>query len=135
MNRKIRRAFPALVLLQGLHSVEEFTGHLWLVFPPAKFITGLISSDLRTGFLIINSGLFLFGLWCWFFPVRKNDRSAGGFIRFWIIIELINGTGHPLWSLYRGSYEPGLITALLLLITAVYLAFLLLKSGRDSNGV
>lgn len=135
MNRKITTAFGALVLLQGLHSIEEFTGKLWLVFPPANFMSGLVSSNLLTGFLIINAGFFLFGLWCWLFPVRKNDSSAGRFIRFWVLIELINGFGHPLWSLYKGSYEPGLITSLLLLITAIYLASLPLKSGRETNGV
>jgi hypothetical protein len=40
----------------------------------------------------------------------------------WIVIETINGIGHSLWSLLRMTYTPGLVTALLLLPSAIYLA-------------
>jgi len=121
MPVKIKRFFLLLVLIQGIHSIEEYKGRLWEVFLPAKFLTSLVSSNLKTGFLIINSGLLIFGLWCWFFPVRKNDPSARGFILFWIIIELMNGIGHLLWALSQWSYEPGLITAPFLFILGVLL--------------
>jgi len=62
MNKKFTAAFLLLVILQGLHSVEEYIGKLWEVFAPAKFLSGLVSSDLEIGFLIINIGLFIFGL-------------------------------------------------------------------------
>jgi len=110
-----------LVLVQGLHSIEEFHGSLWEVFPPARFLTSLVSENLETDFLINNIGLFIFGLWCWLLPVRRNKPSATGFIRFWIIVELINGVGHPVWALYEGGYVLGLVSDTILLIMAIFL--------------
>lgn len=104
-----------------MHSVEEYIGKLWEVFPPAEYFTGLISSNLETGFLIINISLFVFGLYCWLIPVRMNYTSAKFIIWFWIIIEFINGIGHPIWSLVQKSYTPGTITALILLFLSIYL--------------
>ena len=121
MKRPVSIAFMVLVVLQGAHSVEEYFGKLWEVFYPARLISGLFSANLQTGFLVFNVLLFVFGIWAWWFPVRKNSVAAIPIIWFWIIIELINGIGHPLWSVYEGTYEPGLITAPLLGITAVYL--------------
>ena len=121
VNKKLSTVFFLLVLFQGFHSVEEYFGKLWEVFPPARFLTGLVSNNRETGFIIINVGLFIFGIWCWFFPVRKAQASATGFIWLWIIIEMINGIGHPLWALFEGKYEPGVITALPLLILSIYL--------------
>jgi hypothetical protein len=40
----------------------------------------------------------------------------------WIAIELVNGVGHPLWSVVRGGYTPGVATAPILLVLAISLA-------------
>ena len=121
MSDKTKIIFLALVLTQALHSIEEYIGKLWEVFPPARYLTGLISRNHETGFIIINVSIFLFGLWCWLMPIRKNLTYATGLIWVWIIIELINGIGHPAWALYRQSYEPGVATAPLLLVLSIYL--------------
>ena len=121
MDSRNKIIFLLLVLVQGLHSVEEYFGQLWNVFPPAKFVTGLISENPETGFLIINIGFFIFGIWCWFFPVLRNYNYARGLIWFGIVIEMINGIGHPLWALYEREYVPGVVTALILLILSIYL--------------
>lgn len=123
-ERKFRfqLAFGLLVLAQAAHSIEEYAGRLWESFPPARFLTGLISTDLEQGFLIINSTLVAFGIWCFFWPIRRDWSSAGSFAGFWIVIQVINGVGHPLWSLRQGGYTPGVATAPLLLLLAVYLA-------------
>jgi hypothetical protein len=110
-----------LVLIQGVHSVEEYFGRLWEVFQPAKFLSGLVSNNLETGFLIINIGLFIFGIWSWAVPVRKDYSIARSIIWIFIVIEMINGIGHPVWAIYEMSYVPGLVTALILLILAIYL--------------
>lgn len=128
MDKRITIAFFLLVLTQGVHSVEEYMGRLWQVFMPAKFLTGLVADNRETGFLVINTGLFVFGLWSWLFPVRRNYSYAPGIIWFWIVIETINGIGHPAWSLYEGAYTPGVATAPLLLVLAVYLSRRLLTS-------
>jgi hypothetical protein len=123
-------AFGVLVLAQAAHSVEEYYGRLWESFPPARFLTGAISSDPERGFLIINVSLVAFGIWCFLWPVRRDWPSAVWFAWAWVALQLINGIGHPLWSLRQRSYTPGLATAPILLALAVYLAFNLRRKVR-----
>ncbi|MFL5599219.1 MAG: HXXEE domain-containing protein [Gemmatimonadaceae bacterium] len=124
-------AFSALIFVQVAHSTEEYIGRLWESFPPARFLTGLVSSDRGLGFIILNIALVAFGLWCVLFPVRKEWPSAAAFIWFWIVIEIINGIGHPTWTLRQGGYTPGVLTAPILLIIALYLAFQVRKTRRQ----
>ena len=119
---RLQMAFGALVLAQAAHSVEEYMGRLWESFPPARFLTSLISSDLEQGFIVINVSLVAFGVWCFLRPVLRQWRGSVGLVWLWVGLELINGIGHPLWSLSQLSYTPGVVTAPLLLILAVYLA-------------
>lgn len=127
---RITVAFGALVVAQSAHSIEEYLGRLWESFPPAAFLTGLISPDREIGFLVINGALVAFGIWCLFWPVRKNWHSAQPLMWFWVLIETINGVGHPAWSVRQGGYTPGVITAPILLVLAVYLAFQLRHAPR-----
>ncbi len=62
---KTKTTFLILILLQGLHSIEEYIGKLWDVFPPTKYLTSLFSENHRTGFLIANIGIFIIGIICW----------------------------------------------------------------------
>lgn len=126
---RVKVAFSALVLVQIAHSIEEYIGRLWESFPPARFLTGLISSDRELGFVVMNSALVAFGLWCLLFPVRKAWPSAAGLIWFWIVLEIINGVGHPAWTLRQGGYTPGVLTAPILFVIALYLAIQLRKRG------
>ena len=130
MNSKIKLVFLILVLIQAMHSIEEYIGKLWDFFPPAAFLTSLFSKNLETGFLIVSIGLFVFGIMCWLFPIRGNYSAAKGILWFWIILEIINGVGHSIWSIYQQSYTPGLITAPFLFITAIYLARLKLDVSK-----
>ena len=125
-------AFGALVLAQAAHSVEEYIGRLWESFPPARFLTGLIAENLELGFLVINISLVAFGLWCWLWPVRRGWPSAVHLAWVWIAVELINGVGHPLWTLRQGGYTPGVATAPLLLVLAIHLAHRVRQIGRPS---
>jgi hypothetical protein len=116
------RLFGALILAQAGHSIEEYVGRLYQSFPPARFVSGLISSDLERGFIVANVVLVSFGLWCFFWPIRRLWPSAPVFASIWIVIETINGIGHPLWSLVQGGYTPGVVTAPVLLVLAILLA-------------
>jgi uncharacterized protein with HXXEE motif len=127
---RIKVAFSALIFTQLAHSIEEYVGRLWESFPPARFLTGMISSDRELGFIVLNSALVAFGLWCLLFPVRKEWPSAAAFIWFWIVLETINGVGHPVWTLRQDGYTPGVLTAPLLLVISLYLAFQLRSRGR-----
>jgi hypothetical protein len=102
--------------------MEEYVGRLWESFPPARFLTGLVSQDLERGFLLINVSLVVFGLWCFLWPVRRGWPSAVPLAWAWVAVEVINGIGHPVWALRQGGYTPGVITAPVLLLLAVHLA-------------
>jgi hypothetical protein len=125
-------SFLALVATQAAHSLEEYFGRLYDVFPPARFVSGLISQDLERGFVIFNVVLVAFGLWCFVGPVRGQWPSAIPLVWFWVLIELINGIGHPLWTVAERSYTPGVATAPFLLFLALYLAWQL-RAGRASS--
>ena len=56
-----KKDFGALVLAQAAYPVEEYVGRLWETFPPARFLTGLVSQDLERGFLVLNVALVAFG--------------------------------------------------------------------------
>ena len=127
MNRRIRITFLLIALIQGLHSIEEYFGKLWEVYPPATFLSGLVSTNLKTGFIVINIGLFIILMLTWLTTFSKN-YSTKGILWLWIILELINGVGHSVWAIIERSYVPGLATAPILFVLALYLARLLSKS-------
>jgi hypothetical protein len=124
--------FGALVLAQAGHSTEEYVGRLWESFPPARFVTSLIAQDPQRGFLIFNVALVGFGLWCWLWPLRRGWSIALHLAWAWVVVEVINGIGHPLWSLRQGHYTPGVATAPVLLVLALYLARQLLNTGNEA---
>ncbi|MGE5230169.1 MAG: HXXEE domain-containing protein [Deltaproteobacteria bacterium] len=126
---RFQSTFLALVAVQAAHSVEECVGRLYDVFPPARFVSGLISHDHARGFILGNVALVALGLYCFLGPVRRQWPSAVPLAWLWVVIELVNGVTHSLWSLARLRYTPGVATAPLLLALAVYLARQLL-AGR-----
>lgn len=121
MKSRVSLIYLALVLTQGLHSIEEYFGKLWEVLPIANWLTGLVSEDHHYGFLVANIGLFVFGISTWYFIIRKANPMASFIIWFMILLELTNGIGHTVWAIYSGHYTPGLITAPFLFIIAFYL--------------
>ena len=130
---RFQLTFGALVLAQAAHSVEEYAGHLWESFPPARFLTSLVSSDLERGFVLLNVSLLAFGVWCFLWPVRRGWPAAVTLAWLWAVVEIVNGIGHPLWSLREGGYTPGLATAPVLLVLAVYLAYQLRRANAPST--
>lgn len=129
---RVKSGFGALVLAQAVHSTEEYLGRLWETFPPARFVSGLVSNDLESGFLFLNVCLVAFGAWCYFWPVRRQWAIATPILWLWIVVETINGIGHPLWCVLQRGYVAGVITAPILLLLAVYLAKqVLASSGRE----
>ena len=122
MYRHIKIGFLLLIIAQGLHSTEEYFGKLWDVLSPARFLSSLFSDNPESGFLAINTLLFVFGIFCWIVTTGKNKITKQSLIWIWIIIGAFNGVGHPLLALREGSYFPGILTAPVLLILSVYLA-------------
>jgi hypothetical protein len=72
---QLRPSFGALIVVQAAHSIEEYVGRLYESFPPARFVSGVLSSNLERGFVMANVMLVAFGLWCWLWPVRRGWPS------------------------------------------------------------
>lgn len=122
--------FGALILVQAAHSIEEYMGRLWESFPPARFVSLSISGNPEQGFVVANVVLVAFGLWCWLWPVRRRWPGAVPVAWGWTALEVVNGLGHPLWTLRQGRYTPGVATAPVLLFLAIYLATRLYREQR-----
>ena len=118
MNKKLSLWFLLLIISQGLHSIEEYIGKLWESFPPAKWLTGIFSSDHHLSFIGINVGIFLAGMASWYFFIKPVHRYRTPVLWFWIVLALVNGAGHMAWGITNKGYEPGVLTAPLLLIFA-----------------
>ena len=133
MATRVKFAFGALLLAQAAHSVEEYLGRFWETYPPARFLTGLVSPDREWSFMALSTLLLTFGLWCLIWPVRRGWPSAVWLAWVWVIVEAINGIVHPLWTLHEGGYTPGVATAPVLLALAVYLGYQLRDMARDAS--
>lgn len=116
------RVFLGLACAQALHSVEEYAFRLYESFPPARFVSGLVSWDIRRGFVLINISIVALAAACYWWPVRHRWASAAPIMWFWVGLETVNGIGHPAWSIREGGYTPGLVSAIVLLCTSVVLA-------------
>ncbi|HMK27203.1 MAG TPA: HXXEE domain-containing protein [Chitinophagaceae bacterium] len=133
MDKPIRITFLLIALVQGLHSIEEYIGKLWEVYPPATYICGLVSQDLEYGFIIINISLFVVLMSIWLATFSKNF-SVKPLLWLWTILELINGAGHCIWAIIERSYVPGLATAPVLFILALIMVKLLTRPVNRTSG-
>lgn len=125
LMHRLQNTFGLLLVVQAAHSLEEFVGHLWESFPPAAFVTSLISSNGEEGFLIINTAFLAFGIWCFQWPVRRGWSSVKTIVWSWVVVEVVNSAGHLAWTFLQGRYTPGVATAPVLLGLSLYLAGLL----------
>ena len=117
-----RRLFLWLMVAQAAHSLEEYRFRLYDVFAPARWISGLFSSDLRVGFASANILLVLLGLWCYMARVRTSHPSARIWAWFWAVLETANGLGHLGLAVGARGYFPGALTAPALLVLSLSLA-------------
>lgn len=132
-ERRERLVFLCLILAQGAHSIEEYVTRLYAVFPPARFVSSLISHNLAVGFLFVNAALITFGLWCWAVPVRSRWPFARVIVWSWTLLELGNGIGHLFLALSQRGYFPGVATAPFLLFFAGWLVVLQARQAGGSS--
>lgn len=130
MTARSRSLFLVLVLAQAAHSVEEWVFALWDRLPIARVASGLVAADPRVGFALLNASLVAFGLWCWAVPVRGGWAAGPTLVWGWIAVEIGNGVGHPALALAAHGYFPGVVTAPILLVTALALATSLVREGE-----
>jgi hypothetical protein len=127
VNPPVGNLFLALILAQAAHSVEEYVFRLYDVLAPARYVSSLFGIDRQFGFVLANSALVLFGLWCWAARVRPGRGAALGLAWFWALLETANGCAHVALAVMAGGYFPGLATAPLLIGLGLGLA---LSLGR-----
>ena len=132
MDSRRRAAFGLLIVAQAAHSIEEYVYRLFDVFAPARFVSGLLSSNTALGFALANMAMVVFGVWCYVARVRPSRPGARGYAWLWTCLELANGVGHLTLSVRRGGYFPGVGTAPLLIAASSYLGARLMKSSRVS---
>jgi uncharacterized protein with HXXEE motif len=130
MSPRSKLLFLLLVIVQAAHSVEEYLTRLFEVFAPARFVSGLVSDELALGFAVVNAVFFGIGAWCYVGPVRAGGVAGQVAAAAWIVIELANGISHIGIAAASGAYFSGSVTAVLLLVTAVCLAFSLLADRK-----
>jgi hypothetical protein len=128
MHPSARKIFLALILAQAIHSVEEYVFRLYDVLAPARYVSSLFGVDRQIGFVVVNSALVLFGLWCWRARVRRGRPSARAFAWVWALLEIANGCAHVALAAVAGGYFPGLATAPLLIGLGGWLAVVLRAS-------
>ena len=134
MTNKTKIAFLLLVIVQAVHSIEEYYGRLWEVFSPAKFVTGLVSNDHEAGFFIINISLFIIGILTWAAYMR-NHAFAKMIVVLLSVMEIINSVGHSIWAVGNIGYVPGLATAPFLFALALYIMISLFKTNRTTRNL
>jgi hypothetical protein len=117
----ISSAFLILILVQAVHSVEEYLFRLYDVLAPARYVSGLFGVPPPLGFIISNSLLVLLGLWCWIALIRPQRSSARVVAWLGALGEIANGLGHIALALAAGGYFPGLATTPLLLAAGAWL--------------
>lgn len=121
MPGRINTLFLLLIFAHGIHATEEFFGKLWNVYRPAIFICNLISRNPETGFLAINTAFILISLLFWKLVLSKGYEVIPSLLWIWILLQLLNVTGHFAWTLISQAYTPGVISALLILILVILL--------------
>jgi hypothetical protein len=133
MDSRSRIAFALVILAQAAHSVEEYVYRLFDVFAPARWVSGLFSTNLALGFALANVCIVLFGAWCYWARVHPSHPGARGYAWSWACLELGNGMGHILFSMLRRAYFPGVGTAPLLIATSCYLGFRLMIASQRAK--
>lgn len=133
MDSRIGATFLALVLTQIAHSLEEYAFRFYEIFPPAHWLDELAPGIAHPGFIVLNTLLALFGLWCFLFHVRPGTRSARDWVWVWVVIELFNGFAHPVWAIGTAGYVPGLATSPVLFALAARLFHLLRTTPESSD--
>jgi hypothetical protein len=133
MDSGMQVTFLALVLVQIAHSAEEYVFRFYAVFPPARLLEELSPGLARPGFVVLNTLLAVFGLWCFFSSVRPGTRSARDWMWIWVAVELFNGVAHPVWAVAARGYVPGLVTSTLLLALATHLFWRLRTTPEPSE--
>ena len=133
MNNKIRAAFLILILLQALHSTEEFTFKFYDVFPPMVRLYRDAPQLAKPAFVVFNVLLLLTGLICLFVWVWPGRRGARTVVWIWVGGETFNALAHSAWAILAGRYNPGLLTGIGFVPVVLYISYQLKRPATDGK--
>ena len=125
MDGRIPPAFLSLVILQAVHSAEEFIFRFYERFPPMRLVYQDAPALAKPAFAISNALLLLAGLVCFYYWVRPAGERARAVVWVWIILESVNVIAHFAWAVMIGGYNPGLATVILFVPVLIYLVCLM----------
>ena|ERR1044072_5472393 len=125
MNGRISTAFLLLIILQAIHSVEEFIFGFYEKFPPMRALYREAPHLAKPAFTIANVLLILVGLICYYYWVRPARERARSVVWVWIILESVNVIAHFMWAILIRGYNPGLATVVLFAPVLIYLIVLM----------
>jgi hypothetical protein len=128
MSHKIRVSFLILVVLQALHSMEEYTFKFYDVFPPMVFLYRNAPQMARPAFIVFNLLLVTAGLICLFVWVWPGRRGARTIVLVWIGMESFNLVAHLTWAILIRGYNPGLVTVIGFAPLVIYLSYQLIRA-------
>jgi hypothetical protein len=124
--------FLGLAVTQTAHSIEEYFFRLYDALAFARYLVGLISSNLALGFAIVNTLIVVFIFWTYIRRVRPAASSATAWLWGWALLEFANGSGHIILAADAGGYYPGLYTAPFLLLISLALMYRLVHPVRQA---
>ena len=125
MNKEIRITFPALIILQAIHSAEEYIFGFYERFPPMRVLYENAPQLAKPAFALANCLLVLIGFVSFYYWVRPARKGARTVVWLWIIIESFNVIAHLLWAFLIGGYNPGLVTGIMFVPLLAYLSYLM----------
>lgn len=131
---RLKTTFLLLIVLQALHSTEEFIFKLYEAFPPMRLLYASVPRLAPVGFIIFNSLLITAGLLCFYWWVRPGGRAAYTVVWIWTVVEILNAMAHGIWAIIARGYVPGLVTGLGFVPVTAYLVYLLRHSGPGGAG-
>ena len=119
-----------LIVLQALHSTEEFIFKFYDVFPPMVVLYRDHPQLARPAFIVFNVLLFIVGLICLFYWVWPGRRGARTVVWVWVGGETLNVVAHSAWAILIAGYNPGLVTGIMFVPLLVYISYQLKPPAR-----
>src|SRR4051812_36812405 len=132
MSKKIRAAFLMLIVLQALHSTEEFIFKFYDVFPPMVVLYRDHRQLARPAFVVFNVLLFSVGLICLCYWVSPGRRGARTVVWVWVGGETLNVVAHSAWAILIAGYNPGLVTGIMFVPLLIYISYQLRRPPCDA---
>jgi hypothetical protein len=124
MDSRLRLTFLALIVMQAIHSVEEFIFGFYERFPPMKFVYQDAPNLAKPAFVVFNALLIFTGLFCFYHWVRPARKGAKLVVWVSITIESFNVMAHVVWAILVREYNPGLVSGILFVPIVAYLSYL-----------